>query len=123
MKSKISQSKLRTEIETDKTYQVTSSLFNSVNEATVAKQKMHQAGITDTAFLSSENKKRLSLGVFSSKETAAKRMDILQKKGFNAEINERLKEVKRYWADISYLKTSSDSISKRIPGKYQKSCE
>lgn len=104
------------------TYQVVSDRFESTREAVRIKQKMESVGIRDTALLSITNNQQLALGVYRSKVSAKKRMNVILSKGFGAEVTKRQKEKTMHFAEITFSSASASLIAKHIKVRDQKDC-
>ncbi len=76
--------------------------------------RLDKAGITDRYVMTrGDHKDRVSLGLYRSESSAAKRSRLLASKGFETEIVPRRKEVQRYWLDVA-LTDGND-----LPARFQ----
>ena len=85
-------------------------------------QEMQAAGVTDIAIMNKTGKSRISLGLYSQKETASNRVNALQKKGYEVQMKPKQRDIKTYWADIAYMPALEDLIKMLIPATYKNSC-
>ena len=122
LKVDIKEAKLRVEPGYKLTYQVVTRLFDSEEEAIRVEQEMRQAGFNDIAFLAITNSRQLTLGVYSSDETAIERRNVARLKGFDAKVIVRAKDKTVYFADIAYSSASANAIAKHIKNKDQHAC-
>ena len=125
LRKEVKRSDIREKIAARKTYLVTSRLKKSSAEANLLKNEMQQAGFADIALLLKSKNKQLALGVYSSKVAAVRRIQSFKKKGFEVALTERRGKgkAKTYTADITYLSTSEEKISKHIPDMLQRACD
>ena len=120
LKSKLNLTVLRTETGVKTTYLILSNEFATLQETRSAMQEMKAAGVTDMAIMNKTGKSRISLGLYSQKETATNRVNALQKKDYEVQMKQKQRDIKTYWADIAYMPASEDSIKTLIPATYKK---
>jgi RND family efflux transporter MFP subunit len=120
--SEINHRAIRTETEVKTTYLIVSNEFVTLQETKSAMQEMKAAGITDMAIMNKAGNNLISLGLYRYKSVATNRLNALQKKGYEVQMKPKQRDIKTYWADITYTPALEDSIKTLIPAAYKKSC-
>jgi multidrug efflux pump subunit AcrA (membrane-fusion protein) len=122
LETDINHTGLRTETEEKITYLIVSNEFNTLQETRSAMQQMKADGVTDMAMMNKAGKYRIALGLYSQKSSAINRLDVLQKKGYQAQMKPKQRKIKTYWADITYSPALEDMLSTLIPSSHRNSC-
>ena len=83
-------------------YWVTTDKFDSKAQAEKTLQQLHEGGISDAYVFTDQTPDYLiSLGLFSERARAEARREAVSKLGFESFINERTRQVQRYWLDVT----------------------
>ena len=104
---------VRDETSTKTAYRVTTDIMPTVDAAKTLKEEMKQAGVKDIAMMKSKEGFRISLGLFSKKQSADRRQAKMKQLGYDSMIVEKQLKKSTYWAEVTAEKTE-DELSELV---------
>ena len=122
LSSDLKQTDLRTDTKVKTTYFVLSEILTSAKEVAETMKLMRASGIKDIAELNNDGVHRIALGLYRRQSYAKNRVVELSNKGYDAVLQPREKQVKRYWADVAYLPQSVELLNIVIPENNRVAC-
>jgi len=104
---------IRHETSTTMSYQVTTDTLASREAARALETEMKQAGVKDIAVVKRAPGFIISLGLFSSEQSAYKRQAAMKKRGYDSKVVAQKRNKSTYWAEVNADKTE-DELSERV---------
>ena len=104
---------VRDETSTTTAYRVTTDTLASREAARALEAEIKQAGVKDIAVVKHAAGFRISLGLFSKKQSADKRQASMNKLGFESQVVQQQLKKSSYWAEVT-TNTSEDELSERV---------